>query len=216
VAGDVLSIDVTTSYPWSGSIELNVRSAPATECGLAVRVPAWSSGVSASHNGQPIRTESDEDGYLLMRRRWRPGDVLTCNLDITPRLTHANRRIDALRGAVAVERGPLVYCFEQADQQAGLSVEDLAISSGALAELVTSLPGVGPTVAVQASAVQLPPAGHDGLPYLPQPDTSTAGQPATAVAIPYFQWDNRDGRAMRIWMPLSRSDSPTTSEGLGR
>jgi DUF1680 family protein len=74
-----------------------------------------------------------------------------------------------------------------------------------------SLDGIGPTIAVEASAVQLPPAARDGLPYLLQPDTSTAGQPATAVAIPYFQWDNRDGRAMRIWMPSSRSDSPATS-----
>jgi len=135
--------------------------------------------------------------------------VLTCSLDLTPRLTHASRRVDALRGAVALERGPLVYCFEQADQQAG-SVEDLAISSGTLAERMISLPGVGPTVALEADALQLPPASDDGLPYLPQPDTSTGGRPATAVAIPYFQWDNRDGRAMRIWMPLSRSDSPAT------
>jgi hypothetical protein len=215
VAGEILGIDVTTSYPWSGSVELTVRSAPAAECGLAVRIPAWSSGLSVSHNGQPIRAESDAHGYLVVRRHWRPGDVLTCTLDLTPRLTHASRRVDALRGAAAVERGPLVYCFEQADQPAGISVEDLALSSGALAERMTSVPGVGPTVAVDASAVQLPPASDDGLPYLPQPDTSTAEQPATAVAIPYFQWDNRDGRAMRIWMPLSRSDSPATSEGPG-
>lgn len=210
VGGEVLGIDVTTSYPWSGSVELTVRSAPAAECGLALRIPAWSSGVSVSHNGQPIRAESDARGYLVVRRHWRPGDVLTCNLDLTPRLTHASRRVDALRGAMAVERGPLVYCFEQADQHVGISVEDLALSSGALAERMTSLPGVGPTVAVDASAVRLPPASDDGLPYLRQPDTSTAGQPATAVAIPYFQWDNRDGRAMRIWMPLSRSASPAT------
>jgi len=91
-----------------------------------------------------------------------------------------------------------------------VSVEDLAISSGALAERTISLTGVGQTVGLEATAVQLPPASHDGLPYLPQPDTRTAGRSATAVAIPYFQWDNRDGRAMRIWMPLSRSDSPAT------
>ena len=210
VAGDMLSVDVTTRYPWDGSIEFHVRSAPGSECGLAVRIPAWCSGISASYNGQPVSAESDEHGYLILRRRWRPDDVLTCSLDLTPRLTHASRRVDALRGAVALERGPLVYCFEQADQQAG-SVEDLAISSGALAERMISLPGVGPTVALEADALQLPPASDDGLPYLPQPDTSTGGRPATAVAIPYFQWDNRDGRAMRIWMPLSRSDSPATS-----
>jgi uncharacterized protein len=211
VADEVLSIDVTTRYPWDGSVELHVRSAPAAECGLAARIPAWTTGVSALHNGQPIRADSDEHGYLLVRRHWRTGDVLTLSLDLAPRLTHASRRIDALRDAVALERGPLVYCFEQTDQHAEMSVEDLAIGSGALAERTISVPGLGPTSAVDADAVQLPPAGHDVLPYLPQPDTRTAGRPVTAVAIPYFQWDNRDGRAMRIWMPLSRSDSPATS-----
>jgi DUF1680 family protein len=211
VTGEVLSVDVTTRYPWDGPIEVRVKSAPAAECGLAVRIPAWSSGVPASHNGEPIRADSDGHGYLLVRRRWRPGDVLTCDVQLSPRLTHASRRVDALRGAVAVERGPLVYCFEQADHPSGTSVEDLAIDPGALAERVISLPGVGPTVAVDANAVQLPPAVADGLPYLPQPDAGPEGPPATAVAIPYFQWDNRDGRAMRVWMPLSRSDGPATS-----
>jgi DUF1680 family protein len=159
--------------------------------------------MSASVNGQPVRAESDEHGYLLVRRGWRPGDVLTCNLDLTPRLTHATRRIDALRGTVAVERGPLVYCFEQTDQHAGLSVEDVAIGSGALAERMISLTGVGQTVGLEATAVQLPPAVRDGLPYLQQPDTTTTGRTATAVAIPYFQWDNRGPGAMRVWMPVN-------------
>jgi DUF1680 family protein len=211
VADDVLSIDVTTRYPWNGVVEIQVRSAPVAECGLAARIPAWASGVSALHNGQPIRAGSDDHGYLLVRRRWRPGDLLTVSLDLAPRLTHPSRRIDALQDAVAVERGPLVYCFEQTDQHAEMSVEDLAIRFGELGERTISVPGLGPTVAIDADAVQLPPAGHDGLPYLPQPDTRTTGRPVTAVAIPYFQWDNRDGRAMRIWMPLSRPDSPATS-----
>ncbi|HXW43269.1 MAG TPA: glycoside hydrolase family 127 protein, partial [Streptosporangiaceae bacterium] len=131
---------------------------------------------------------------------------------VTPRLTFPDRRIDAVRGAVAVERGPLVYCFEQADQPAGLSVEDLALSpGGGLRERAATLPGIGPTVVVEAAAVRLPARAGSGLPYLPEPDTATAGTPAPAVAIPYFQWDNRDGRAMRIWMPRDQPDSPATS-----
>jgi len=94
-----------------------------------------------------------------------------------------------------------VYCFEQADQAGGASVEDLALGAGDLAERDIELPGVGRTVAIQAPAVRLEPVGPDGLPYLFEPDPGTSGDPAAAVAVPYFQWDNRDGRAMRVWMP---------------
>ena len=36
-----------------------------------------------------------------------------------PRLTVPDPRIDAVRGCVAIERGPLVYCIETADLPAG-------------------------------------------------------------------------------------------------
>jgi DUF1680 family protein len=211
LAGAELSIEVATDYPWDGHIRVAVRSAPATECGLAVRIPAWSREHSVGLNGNQIEPDGSRPGYLLLRRRWQPGDVLELTLDVRPRLTYPSRRIDALRGTVAVERGPLVYCFEQADQPAGVSVEDLAISPGALAERATSVPDIGPTVVLVADAVHLPPTHAEGLPYLLHPDAAASDRAATAVAVPYFQWDNRDGQAMRIWMPVRRPDSPVTT-----
>ncbi len=203
LAGEILSLDAATRYPWSGSAELRVRRAPAAECGLAVRIPAWSSADSVSLNGQRLRCQADDHGYLVLRRRWQAGDLLTLALDVRPRLTYPSRRIDAVRGAVAVERGPLVYCFEQSDQPGGVSVEDLALTGGRLAEREQVLPGVGRTVVIEAGAAALPPASRDGLPYSPLPAGGEAPGAAVAVAIPYFQWDNRDGRGMRVWMPLA-------------
>ena len=154
-------------------------------------------------------------------------------MDMTPRLTYPGRRIDALRGTAAVERGPLVYCFEQVDQPGAASVEDLALTADGLSERQATLPGVGPTVVVEAAAVRLAlSVSRSGLPYSPLPDDPPRiddsprmdDSPApddsplpgdggdehvvAAVAIPYFQWDNRDGQAMRVWMPLSRPGQP--------
>jgi DUF1680 family protein len=199
LAGGTLGLEVTTGYPWSGAAELRVTSAPEAECGLAVRIPAWGVDQAIGVNGEPAAASADGHGYQVVRRRWRPGDVLTLGLDIRPRITYPGRRVDALRGCVAVERGPLVYSFEQADQGAAGSVEDLAISGG-LSERAATLPGVGETVVVLAGAVRHEPAGRSGLPYAAQPDQAGAAA-ASAAAIPYFQWDNRDGRAMRVWMP---------------
>ncbi|HET7013527.1 MAG TPA: beta-L-arabinofuranosidase domain-containing protein [Streptosporangiaceae bacterium] len=225
VAGGQLTVDVATDYPWSGSAELTVRGCPDSECGLAVRVPGWSRLVSVQLNGEPVTVDAhvDADGYLVVRRQWRPGDVLACTLDLKPRLTFPNRRIDALRATVAVERGPLVYCFEQADQADGVDLEDLAVDSAiarsTLTERTAELDGIGKTVVIEAGAFHLPtqaaPYSEDGTAAGgsggSSPRAGTADGTATAVAIPYFQWDNRDGRAMRIWLPLAPA-SPTNHE----
>ncbi|MGB6453257.1 MAG: beta-L-arabinofuranosidase domain-containing protein [Streptosporangiaceae bacterium] len=212
LAGDAIELAVTTRFPWDGSAELQVRRCPAVECGLALRVPAWSPQVPVRLNGQPLEPQADGRGYLVVRRRWQPGDVLSWSLNVRPRLTFPSRRIDAVRGTVAVERGPLVYCFEQADQADGQSVEDLALLPAVLTEREETLPGVGPSVVVVAGAIHLASAPRDGLPYRTEPDATAAGTPTEAVAIPYFQWDNRDGQAMRVWLPLGREDGPPRTD----
>ena len=202
LAGGILALDMVTDYPWSGTVTLRVTDAPPAECGLAIRVPGWSSNPKFLLNDAPV-VATVQHGYLILRRRWQPGDVITCDFAAVPRLAYPSRRIDALRGTVAIERGPLVYCAEQADQPAGLDLEDLALRPGELRDREATVPGVGATVLIEASAAALPPATGPGLPY----GSGHAGQPAgdrvTVTAIPYFQWDNRDGAPMRVWMPLA-------------
>jgi DUF1680 family protein len=189
LAGGVLTVEMVTDYPWSGVVELRVTGAPPQDCGLALRVPAWSAPPALLLNEDPVQA-SPEPGYLVVRRRWRPGDVLRYELDISPRLTYPDPRVDAVRGCAAIERGPLVYCLEQADQPAGAELEDLALIPGELRESPATVPGVGETVLVRAGADRAAggPAG-------------AAADPVTVTAVPYFQWDNRDGRAMRVWVP---------------
>jgi DUF1680 family protein len=104
-----------------------------------------------------------------------------------------------------------VYCYEQADQPDGSDLEDLAVQLNQPADQPGQLDGIGSTVVVAADAVQLPSAAG-GPAYLGNL-AAPAADPALAIAIPYFQWDNRDGRAMRVWMPLAAkapaTDSPT-------
>ncbi len=206
LAGGVLSVEAVTDYPWSGQVELRVTSAPPQACGLAVRVPAWSSVPEIRLNEDLTEAEADR-GYLVIRRQWRPGDVLWFDLDTTPRLTFPGRRVEAVRGTAAIERGPLVYCLEQADQPAGIDVAGLALVPGELEETRATLAGVGDTVLIRASAVHRAAPQDTGLPYHaaaagPQASGDTGGEQVTATAIPYFQWDNRDARPMQVWIAL--------------
>ncbi len=207
LAEGTLSVEMVTDYPWSGQVELRVTSAPPQACGLAVRVPAWSAVPKIRLNEDLIQAEADR-GYLVIRRQWRPGDVLRFDLDTTPRLTFPGRRVEAVRGTAAIERGPLVYCLEQADQPAGIDVADLALVPGRLEETRATLEGIGDTVLIRASAVHLDGRPGAGLPYHAADGQAAgaqadAGEQVTATAIPYFQWDNRDGRPMQVWIPAA-------------
>jgi hypothetical protein len=206
LAGGILALDMVTGYPWSGTVTLRVTSAPIGECGLAIRVPGWSSNPKFLLNDAPVAA-TVQHGYLIIRRQWQPGDVITCDFAAVPRLTYPSRRIDALRGTVAIERGPLVYCAEQADQPAGRDLEDLALHLCELRAREATVPGVGATVLVEAAAAALPRLTGAGLPYRSERGEQPADDRVTLTAIPYFQWDNRDGAPMRVWMPLADAAS---------
>jgi DUF1680 family protein len=177
--GADLDIEMATDYPWSGAITLRVLAAPPASREVALRIPAWCSAARFTVNNSSERPVVSPDGYLRLRRRWSRGDAVTLRLDMTPRWTYPDHRVDAVRGCAAIERGPLVYCFEQADH--AVPLDEMVVSAGSpLAEREVTIDGVGRTVQVSAT-----------------------GRGVTAIAIPYFQWDNRGPGAMRVWMPVN-------------
>ncbi|NGN63008.1 glycoside hydrolase family 127 protein [Streptomyces sp. A7024] len=206
-AGGELGLRVETDYPWRGQVAVTVTHAPDEPWALALRIPPWSTSTWIEAAGERGPAAPDESGYALLRRAWRPGDRVVLELDMTPRLTVPHPRIDAVRGCAAVERGPLVYCFEQADQAPGDAVDDLALPPDAAFEEVDvdDLDGVGRTVLLRTAAAAVSGDHEAGLPYRTHggPHTDDTSRPATATAVPYFQWDNRGDGAMRVWMPLA-------------
>lgn len=109
VAGQRVVLRVHTSYPWDGTAEIEVVEADGRDWELAVRVPGWARSARVEVAGD-VRTVVP--GMVRARRNWRPGDRFRLHLDVEPRLTVPDPRVDAVRGTVAVERGPLVYAAE--------------------------------------------------------------------------------------------------------
>jgi len=176
---------IRTDYPWAGRITVHLVETPAEPWTLSLRVPRWCH--SATLTG-PDGTETLAAGTVKRHRRWQPGDVVELSLDLPPRITEPDPRIDAVRGCVAVERGPLVYCIEAADAPEGTEIEELIWDR-------RREPATVPRPDIADSLVGIT------VPVIRRRPGRTGGGGLTTGAIPYFAWANRAIGGMRVWIP---------------
>jgi DUF1680 family protein len=198
--GSSVELAVETDYPWSGTVTVEVVSGAESPWTLSLRVPSWAR--AAKVDGQ----EAAAGGYVEITRDWRSGDRVVLELDVAPRLTVPSPRVDGIRGCVAVERGPVVYCFEQADLPEGIALADVTVDPGAAPADSVPVTGLGGVPAVSvAGGVRL----LDGWQEAIYRDARSllappAPAPAQLTAVPYFTWANRGVSAMRVWTPVSK------------
>jgi hypothetical protein len=185
VAGEAVRLAVRTDYPWHGRIEVQVVQTPDRPWKLSLRVPQWCRSATLTTPDGELAVAAGE-GLARQLRPWRVGDRVVLTLDLPVRVTEPDARVDAVRGCVAVERGPLVYCLESADVPAGIELEELAWDSSR-PPVAAPRPDIGD--AVVGVTVPVLRRGR------------RAADPLTAGAIPYFAWANRRVEAMRVWIP---------------
>jgi hypothetical protein len=118
-----------------------------------------------------------------------------------PRLTEPNPRVDAIRGSLAIERGPFVYCLEGIDQDPGLDLLDVRIAPGASMKAIwrEDLLGGVTVVEAQGSVVDMGP-WQDEL-YRRAPGEDLVQRAVRLTAVPYYAWANRGPNTMRVWIP---------------
>lgn len=204
VPGGTAVLDIDTEYPWDGHIRIQVTRTPATDWELSVRIPAWADGARLTVDGDDIPVAA---GSLApVTRVWTAGTMIELMLPMDVRVTHADDRIDAVRGCVAIERGPLVYAVESYDQPPGLVVDDLSLIPDASrigTEFRPDLLGGVVVVTVPARA-----AAHSAQPWPYHPAENavlTPGTEFTATFVPYHLWAHRGVGAMRVWVPRATS-----------
>ncbi len=142
LATGAVKLTQQTGYPWNGSVKLTIEPEVATDFTLHVRIPGWarnepvpsdlyryqdSAGEQATLrvNGNPVELGL-EQGFAVLRRSWHPGDVVELELPMPVRRVVSHQQVEAGRGRVAIERGPLVYCAEGIDN--GGSVLEMTVS----------------------------------------------------------------------------------------
>lgn len=125
-----LSLDLDTSMPVEGETTLTISRAPPGAQAIALRLPDWAKDPAVMLNGASI-TPVICDGYAVIERRWRAGDMLRLSL---PMALRAEPTPDD-PSIVAFTYGPLVLAA------------DLGPASGPFEGLGPALVADGPLVA---------------------------------------------------------------------
>jgi uncharacterized protein len=194
-AGPV-ELEVATDYPWQGTVTVTIVASPDAPWELALRRPEWSQAVAVTG----VDLADDGDGYLRGRRAWTAGDQVTVDFDLAVRVIAAHPAVDAVRGCVALQRGPLVYCLEQRDLPDGVSVDDVSLDPGGPAEAVVAADGTVTLTGLGAAGAAR--GWGPGL-YRQVDEPGAPGAPVRWVATPYYRWANRGVSPMRVWVPLA-------------
>lgn len=196
LSGKRVGIRQETAYPWDGDIRIEVTPEEKAEFAISLRIPGWCRGATLSVNG--AAQELDEittDGYATIWRSWSAGDVIRLHLPLDIRRLYAHPDATENAGRVALKRGPVVYCVEQAD--VGVLPQQLSIAPDApiTAEFRPDLLG-GATV-LTGPATRTTTKGWEGRLYAEAPP---ATEPAQFTAVPYHLWANREAGGMLVWM----------------
>jgi DUF1680 family protein len=193
VAGGKVHLTETSTYPWSGAVEIAVDPQGCGPFTLSLRIPAWAKGAAASVNGTSVPM-IPERGYLKLHRTWAAGDKVTLTLPMHPERTYAHPDVRQDLGRVALRRGPLVYCLEQHDNPAPVNRTRLP-AAAPLTDTWSDLLGGITTLHAEAMTAD---ASTWGTALYRSTPPSEARSPI--LAVPYYIWCNRGANPMQVWL----------------
>lgn len=219
IGGNTVTLEQESRYPYEGDIELTVRKGGG-KFALNLRIPGWARGqvvpsnlysyadnqqlaYRVTVNGKTMECPVNETGYAVVDRKWKSGDKVHLHLDMQPRVVRANGAVAADRGRVAVERGPLVYCAEWADNT-GFDLSCVLLRQNPKFELrdatLTTVPQEGDYQPRQRRyyVTQLV-ADAQELSY--DRNGMLATRRVHLTLIPYYAWAHRGRGTMMVWLP---------------
>lgn len=203
-------VDVRTTYPWEGSLRIDLTGELAPGFHLDLRIPAWSHAPRLLVDGKPVRVQAEANGYLTVDLGNDGARSIELDLGMAPRWTRAHHKVDAVRGCLALERGPLLFCLEQADLPDALVLEDMSVLAG---EGVEEHRRDGDPLLPLTLGIRVETLTSPGGLYDEEARASLdRGEPTTVEAVPFARWGNRTPGAMRVWLPEPRSSQPPTSD----
>lgn len=206
-----VDVKLETGYPWNGNIKLNLSSAKKIKYALHIRIPGWLKGIPApgglyhftdNKSSTPtikingtLADYTIEKGYAVIEREWKKEDVVDIEMPMEVKKIMARDELKQDKERMALQRGPLIYCFEGADNNgkawnivlpadASFTTEDFAVKNEKVVALTASVPVLN--------------INADGK--------SVITEKQNVTAIPYYTWCNRGSNPMQVWLPTKITD----------
>ncbi|MFJ3458041.1 glycoside hydrolase family 127 protein [Scandinavium goeteborgense] len=197
VGDETLRLRISGEFPWQEKVTIAIDSTQPVQHTLALRLPDWCDSPQVSLNGVLVTNEARK-GYLHINRRWLEGDTLTLTLPMPVRRVYGNPLVRHVAGKVAIQRGPLVYCLEQADN--GEELHNLWLPENATFNAFEGKGLFAHKVLIQAEGVKQTSAKPEQQSLWHYDRSPASRQTQTLTFIPWFCWANRGEGEMRIWV----------------
>jgi DUF1680 family protein len=201
VNGTKVHLKQETTYPWTGNVKLQVEPEKEVEFAVKVRIPGWAEGKalpSDLYSFQSTSAAKDEpiavlvnnernslnlkNGFAVIKRSWRSGDTIEVQLPMRPRVVMPNGKIEADKGRVVIQQGPLVYCVEAMDNGGKVLDREFSSETASLkSEFRKNLLG--------------------GINVI----TGKWADGSDLMAVPYYAWGNRGNNEMCVWIKVKGS-----------
>lgn len=184
-----VTVTMSGNYPWDGTIKLRLAPTDPSRFALRIRIPSWTGEsplpesdlyryttastepVTIQINGERQAQVKQEKGYAVLERVWKKGDEIILHLPMPVRCVESDSRITGNIGKIAVERGPVVYCAEEADNG---TLEQASIPLFSTAEVKNKSGFLQDIPVIRYGKLKL---------------------------VPYFSWGNRGANQMKVWFP---------------
>lgn len=206
-----IQIKQVTNYPWDGKIQISIIPEKSTEFELLIRIPGWANNqpvpgdtyqfldnssekISLTLNGVPAIFKVVK-GYAVINKNWKKGDVVEFNLPMPVRRIIAIDKVKDDQNRVALQRGPLVYCFEHADNEG--RAMNIVVPDKAIFKTESKLDLLNGIVVIKTLA-PIATVSADGV--------SISSVEKEVTAIPFYSWANRGKGQMQVWMPRKITD----------
>lgn len=201
-----VAVQMETNYPWDGAVQIHVEPKSKVKFAMYVRIPGWARGeavpgglyqFSNPSNAKAIlringkeTNYSESKGYAVIDREWKKGDVVTLELPMEVHTIQASEQISYDQDRIALQRGPLVYCVEGADNNG--QAWNLILPTNTTFTTLDYKVLTEPVIAIQAEVPVVSISG-DGM--------NVQTEKKKVTAIPYYTWANRGQNPMQVWLP---------------
>ncbi|WP_123039664.1 glycoside hydrolase family 127 protein [Cohnella candidum] len=195
VGGQRIRFKQQSELPWEGRVRFELEVESESDFTLALRIPEWSGAAVIRLNGELYDAET-ANGYALIRRWWKSGDQVELVLPMDVLRIKGHPLLRDTVGKTALQRGPLVYCLEEADNGKNLQGLFLPSRSEAISEFDPNTLGGVQVIRMDAQRLSEKDWGEE----LYRRDADTSFEPAALTFVPYYAWANRGVGEMAVWV----------------